>query len=71
MIVHLNAERVILDALHAGGGWLELHDKSPPELIRRQLGMSKKAFKRAVGSLFRRHRIALRDGGIESVENAD
>lgn len=66
-----DAEQVILDALHAGDGWLALHDKSPPDAIRRKLQMSKKAFKRAVGSLFRRRTIKLVDQGIQLVNDAD
>jgi hypothetical protein len=43
----------ILEALKAAGGALPLHDNSPPEEIRAALGLSKKAFKQAIGGLFR------------------
>lgn len=43
----------ILEALKAAGGALPLHDNSPPEEIRAALGVSKKAFKQAIGGLFR------------------
>ncbi len=43
----------ILEALKAAGGALPLHDNSPPEEIRAALGISKKAFKQAIGRLFR------------------
>jgi|GEM_PF-4425407 len=43
----------ILEALKAAGGALPLHDNSPPEEIRATLGISKKAFKQAIGRLFR------------------
>ena len=43
----------ILEALKAAGGALPLHDNSPPEEIRAALGISKKAFKQAIGALFR------------------
>jgi predicted RNA-binding protein (virulence factor B family) len=59
-----DAEDVILRALHARGGELDLHDKSPPERIREELGLSKKAFKRAVGSLYRARSIVLVEGGL-------
>lgn len=43
----------ILEALKANGGALPLHDNSPPEEIRAMLGISKKAFKQAIGALYR------------------
>ena len=43
----------ILAALKAAGGALPLHDNSSPEEIRATLGISKKAFKQAIGGLFR------------------
>lgn len=58
----------ILDALQEDGGTLMLHDKSPPEAISRRLGISKKAFKKAVGGLYRQRRIRFVDGGIAAVE---
>ncbi len=59
-----DAEAVILAALVAAGGSLALHDKSPPGAIERALGMSKKAFKRGVGGLYKARKIAIEDGGI-------
>lgn len=49
----------ILEALARGGGRLPFHDKSTPEEIREAFGVSKKAFKQALGALFRQRRIAL------------
>ncbi len=43
----------VLNGLRAAGGSLPLHDKSTPSEIRDALGMSKKAFKRAVGMLLK------------------
>ncbi|MFT5432023.1 MAG: putative RNA-binding protein (virulence factor B family) [Myxococcota bacterium] len=63
-----DAEKIILNALDAGSGTLELHDKSPPAAIRAALGLSKKAFKRAVGSLYRSRVIRLTDEGIHKVD---
>lgn len=54
----------ILDALKKGGGRIELDDQSPPEAIRFTFGTSKKAFKQAVGALFRERRIRFENGGI-------
>lgn len=53
----------ILQAL-AGSGFLPLNDSSSPEDIRRLLGLSKKQFKRAVGSLYKQNRIELLQTGI-------
>jgi predicted RNA-binding protein (virulence factor B family) len=55
--------QVLLQAL-AGSGYLPLHDNSPPEEIRRLLGLSKKQFKRAVGTLYKEQRIELTSSGI-------
>ena len=54
----------ILEALRAAGGRLPLDDKTPPEIIRAQFQTSKKAFKQALGGLFRARRIEFVDGGI-------
>ena len=47
----------ILAALVAKGGRLPFSDNSSPEAIREYFGVSKKAFKQAIGSLFRDRRI--------------
>jgi len=47
----------IVEALNAKGGRLPFHDNSPPENIRNYFGVSKKAFKQAIGALFRERRI--------------
>lgn len=44
----------ILEALRENGGWLDLGDASSPEEIAERFGSSKKAFKQAVGVLYRR-----------------
>jgi len=54
----------ILEALKAKDGRLPYHDGSPPEDIRAFFGVSKKAFKQAIGALFRQHRIAIDPDGI-------
>jgi predicted RNA-binding protein (virulence factor B family) len=65
-----DAQQVVLDALDQGDGWLALHDKSPPAAIRDALGLSKKAFKRAIGVLYKARRINLEDGGIRRIDDA-
>ena len=60
-------ELIILNALRANDGVLALHDKSTPDAIKYELGMSKKAFKSAVGGLFRQKLIEISDTGISFV----
>jgi predicted RNA-binding protein (virulence factor B family) len=59
----------ILDALAAAGGRLPFHDDSSPEEIRAAFGMSKKAFKQAIGSLFKDRRIIIAKHGIRLGES--
>ncbi|WP_299103750.1 DNA-binding protein [uncultured Tenacibaculum sp.] len=46
-------------------GYLLLTDKSSPESIKFHLQMSKKAFKRAIGKLYKERKISLNEDGIE------
>ncbi|MEL6674497.1 MAG: S1-like domain-containing RNA-binding protein [Bacteroidota bacterium] len=48
--------------------FLPLHDKSEPEAIKAAFGMSKKAFKRAIGSLYKQKLIRIESDGIHLVE---
>jgi len=50
------------------GGFLPLHDKTPPEEIKNQLGLSKKLFKKAIGVLFKEKKIVIKEDGIELVK---
>ena len=54
----------ILERLDASGGKLKLSDNSDPEEIRRLLGISKNAFKRAAGRLLKQGKIGMSDGEI-------
>lgn len=58
------AEQKILDLLQVHQGYLELTDQSSPEEIFKLCGLSKKAFKKGVGALFRQQIIRLEDEGI-------
>jgi predicted RNA-binding protein (virulence factor B family) len=58
-----NAQK-ILDELKASRGFLRLHDNSHPEDIKTVLKMSKKTFKKAIGSLFKQQLIDIKDDGI-------
>ena len=54
----------ILESLKAAGGRMPYHDNSSPEEIRAAFGVSKKAFKQAIGALFRERRILIENHGI-------
>lgn len=54
----------ILDRLEKRGGFLAVTDKSAPEVIYEAFGVSKKAFKLAVGALYKARRITLEETGI-------
>ena len=55
----------ILEKLRESGGTLPFDDKAPPERISDVFGISKAAFKRAVGHLLKENLIRKRDGRIE------
>jgi len=54
----------ILNRLKAVGGMIPLGDKSPPEAIQKEFGASKKAFKQAIGALYKQHLIAIEDNHV-------
>ncbi|MGD1978566.1 MAG: S1-like domain-containing RNA-binding protein [Akkermansiaceae bacterium] len=60
-------ESRLIRELEARGGYLDLNDKSPPELIYDELGVSKKVFKKATGALYRKRLIVYEDEGIRWV----
>lgn len=55
----------ILAALREAGGSLALSDKSPPDVISREFGVSKGNFKKAIGGLFKQGLITILDERIE------
>ena len=55
----------ILAALDANDGTLELGDKSSPSAVREAFGTSKKAFKQALGALYKKRRISIAPTSIE------
>ena len=56
--------QLILDKLKQNDGYLNLTDKSSPEAIHSQLGISKKSFKRAAGTLYKQRKIEIKDNGL-------
>jgi predicted RNA-binding protein (virulence factor B family) len=57
----------VIETLKRRGGFLPVTDKSRPEEIYALFGISKKAFKQALGALYRAHRIVLAPDGIRMV----
>lgn len=58
----------IYEELAANDGFLPLHDKSDADDIQSQLGLSKKSFKKAIGTLYKDQKILIKEDGIYSVE---
>lgn len=57
--------QLLAEKLQASGGRLPYTDKSSPQEIRSAFGLSKKAFKQAVGALYKARRIKLLPDAIE------
>ena len=55
---------LILDCIETCGGRLPFTDKADPEQIKMEMGMSKAAFKRAVGRLLKQRKIQIREDRI-------
>jgi len=58
---------IILERLDERGGYLEVTDKSSPETIYDVFGVSKKAYKIAVGKLYKEKYITLEKNGIRTI----
>ncbi len=54
----------IIDKLKAQGGFIAVDDKSPPEVIYRLFGASKKTYKKAIGALYKKRLIIIESAGI-------
>ena len=54
----------VLQKLDEKGGFFPFTDKADPELIKEELGLTKNAFKRAVGRLLKQRKIEISDGKI-------
>ena len=58
----------LLDLIDSYAGVLPFTEKASPEVIKRETGLSKAAFKRAVGRLYKERKISLVDGKIRRIE---
>ena len=63
MIIGADAEKV-MSVIDSFDGALPFNDKANPEVIRREMQMSKNEFKRAVGYLLKNGRIRITEKGI-------
>ena len=59
----------IVDVLEKHDGFIEITDKSPAEEIAQIFGVSKKAYKMAIGALYKAKRISLEPNGIKTISD--
>lgn len=62
-----DAEKV-MSVIEEFAGVLPFSDKASPEVIKRETGLSKNAFKRAVGRLYKEHRVIITEKSIRKVD---
>ena len=60
----IGLQEQIVGALRKAGGSLPLSDRSEPEVIAQQFGVSKGNFKKAIGALYKAGKIVIRPDGI-------
>ncbi|MDX5379067.1 MAG: S1-like domain-containing RNA-binding protein [Halomonas sp.] len=60
----------VLKALRESGGYLPLSDSSDATAIKTRLGVSKNAFKQAIGRLYKRRLIVIEESGIRLTPGA-
>lgn len=58
----------ILAVIKSHGGFMAIGDKSPPELIYKLFGVSKKVFKQSIGSLYRDRKISIENNTLKISE---
>jgi hypothetical protein len=63
------ASQKILDLLQEHQGFLPFNDKTPPDVIYREFGLSKKVFKRSIGALYKKRLIKLEPRGIQLLDD--
>lgn len=68
-LVHVDeTSQMILEKLKSRGGFIEANDNTSPESIKHMFGISKKVFKKAIGSLYKERLITIEDKGIRLVK---
>ncbi|WP_103864734.1 S1 RNA-binding domain-containing protein [Aquimarina sp. I32.4] len=59
---------LVLKELRASGGFIDLNDKSNPDDIKEVFQLSKKSFKKAIGTLYKARKITIEKDGIRLVD---
>lgn len=67
-VIDSDVEKVLEKLKNSREGFLLLTDKSSPDSIRFHMKMSKKAFKKAVGNLYKQKLIVIKEDRIELVK---
>ena len=57
----------VLEVIDEYAGVLPFNDKASPEVIKREIQMSKNAFKRAVGHLYKERKIEITEKSIRKL----
>ncbi|MGN0513990.1 MAG: S1 RNA-binding domain-containing protein [Lachnospiraceae bacterium] len=57
--------KLLINYMEEHGGKIGFTDKADPDIIKKETGMSKNGFKRAVGRLLKEGRIVIKDSSIE------
>ena len=66
--LQMNQDAVqVMELIEGYGGELPFHDKASPELIMQETKMSKNAFKRAVGHLYKERKIKITNNSIRKI----
>ncbi len=58
----------VMEVIESFDGVLPFDDKASPDVIKREFKMSKNAFKRAVGKLYKERRIVIEEGSIRKIK---
>ena len=56
----------LLERLHREGGFLPFNDRTSPDEIRAEFGLSKASFKRLIGTLQREGKLTIESQGIRA-----
>ena len=62
--------RKIMEELNRQGGFIAVTDNSQPKVIAGIFGVSKKSFKKAIGTLYKKRLIALEENGIRLLQTS-
>jgi predicted RNA-binding protein (virulence factor B family) len=64
----LSSTDLILQYLKENSGFMNLTDKTSPDIIERKFNMSKATFKKSIGVLYRQRKVTLHEDGVRLVE---